>query len=718
MEKILWPGWETVRVLGHGGFGAVYEIQRDVFGDTEKAALKVITIPRDRDEIDSMTAEGYDKESITQRFQEYMQDIVGEYKLMAKMKGNANIVYCDDLRYIQHDDGMGWDIYIKMELLTPVLKLPRAHFDETQVIRLGLDLCSVLIHCQAEHIIHRDIKPQNIFVSKDGRYKLGDFGIAKTADRTTSGTKTGTYKYMAPEVYNNRPYGSSVDIYSLGMVLYWLLNERRGPFLPLPPTVPSGSEEDLAQSRRFAGEALPAPAHGSEALKRIILKACAFDPQNRYATAAELKQDLENLTVAAGDPAKTHKARTASRNIAQTVSDHTQAAQGTKDDKTQAASVADDRTQAADTAFDDRTEAARTAGKDRTQRARGSEQSASDKTDYAKPARRRTADPVPEQGKGPDKRILILAIAGIAVAAMLLLGLFRGKDGETTETEGSSTTAGTTQSAEKEPEAAPGTSRPQAEAEAHVWVDATCTAPRTCTHCGLTEGEVLGHAWQPATYVAPQTCSRCGAQEGSAKSLAAGDILTLGLYEQDNDTANGREPIGWLVLEVEGTRALVISQACLDCLPYNNSDTPVTWESSTLRTWLNDSFYFAAFDETQRAGILLTTVKTPGNSGFGTQGGPDTNDYLFVLSRTEVEWYFPQDSANSQCPVTAYAMSKGAGTLGPSVYWWTRTPGSTQSTMLVADSQNSRVSTQGDRVACVDNTVRPAMWIDLTALEG
>ncbi len=295
VRKELWPGWETVRVIGHGSFGAVYEIQRDVFGDTEKAALKVITIPKDRDEVETMTANGYDEESITHRFREYMQDIVGEYKLMSKMKGHANIVYCDDLRYVQHDDGIGWDIYIKMELLTPVLKLPKTHFDQTQLLHLGLDLCNALACCQAENIIHRDIKPQNIFVSRDGSYKLGDFGIAKTVEHTMGGTVTGTYPYMAPEVNNRQPYGSAVDIYSLGMVLYWLLNERRGPFLPLPPAVPSGAEESLAQNRRFSGEPLPAPAHGSEALKRIVLKACAFDPRQRYATAEEMRRELERL---------------------------------------------------------------------------------------------------------------------------------------------------------------------------------------------------------------------------------------------------------------------------------------------------------------------------------------------------------------------------------------------------------------------------------------
>ncbi len=295
--NVSWPGWNIVRLIGQGSFGAVYEIERDVFGHTEKAALKVISIPRGQSDIEELYNDGYDTESITQRFESYLKDIVREYSLMAEMKGHTNIVYCDDLRYIQHDDGMGWDIYIKMELLTPLTKKlqKEKQFPEEEVLKIALDMCDALLLCKNSNIIHRDIKPQNIFISKNGNYKLGDFGIAKTAEHTTSGTKTGTYKYMAPEVYNNQPYGSAADIYSLGMVLYWLLNERRTPFLPLPPKVPTATEEDCARDERFAGKLIPSPLHGSPALKAIVLKACAYDPVDRYASAMEMKQDLEKI---------------------------------------------------------------------------------------------------------------------------------------------------------------------------------------------------------------------------------------------------------------------------------------------------------------------------------------------------------------------------------------------------------------------------------------
>lgn len=295
-ERINWPGWEVVRLIGKGNFGSVYEIRRYVVGTEEHAALKVISLPQRESEIDDLRADGYDDASITQRYHTCLQNIMREYALMSEMKGNSNIVDCDDVRYSQSKNGFGWDIYIKMELLTALTKTLKPEIPDEEVIRVGIDICKALVLCKSRSIVHRDIKPQNIFVSKYGQYKLGDFGIAKISEETVNGTKAGTFQYMAPEVYNSQPYGTSSDLYSLGLVLYWMLNERRTPFLPMPPTMPTTEMEDEAQKRRFRGEPIPEPAHGSEELKRIVMKACAFDPHERYADAAEMLSDLQAIS--------------------------------------------------------------------------------------------------------------------------------------------------------------------------------------------------------------------------------------------------------------------------------------------------------------------------------------------------------------------------------------------------------------------------------------
>lgn len=295
-KEIAWPGWEVVRRIGSGSFGTVYEIQRDLYGDIEKSALKVITIPHNEDEVDYLRCSGLDDASITRTFHQQVGDIAREYKLMAQLRENPNVVRCDDFRDIQHDDGLGWDIYIKMELLTPLMRCLDKVSTEEQIIHMGMDICNALIACQNKNIIHRDIKPQNVFVSESGRFKLGDFGIARTIERTTHATAgIGTYSYMAPEVEKNEPYGKTADIYSLGLMMYWLLNERRGPFMPLPPKVPKYGDEEQARKKRFSGEQIPPPKNGSEKLKTIVLRACNFEPEDRFKSAEEFYYALNCL---------------------------------------------------------------------------------------------------------------------------------------------------------------------------------------------------------------------------------------------------------------------------------------------------------------------------------------------------------------------------------------------------------------------------------------
>ena len=295
MEQVTWPGWETLRVIGRGSFGTVYEIRRSVAGDVEHAALKYLSIPASEDEIVNLQSEGMDSASITRTFREQLNDILNEYKLMRKLNDCPNVVRCDDVQYVQKQDGFGWDILIRMELLTPITKqlAGQSEIPEEQVIALGKDLSRALICCEENHILHRDIKPQNIFVSEDGKYKLGDFGIAKAKEKTGTDTaRAGTSDYMAPEVYYGEHYDKTADIYSLGIVLYWLLNNRKMPFLPQSSTAPRLQEREDARMRRLKGEALPPPVNGSKGLKRIVLKCCAFKPKDRYADASELLRDL------------------------------------------------------------------------------------------------------------------------------------------------------------------------------------------------------------------------------------------------------------------------------------------------------------------------------------------------------------------------------------------------------------------------------------------
>ncbi len=288
------PGWEIVRCIGSGSSGKVYELKKkDEYGGDFHCALKVISVPGSQKEYDEMLST-MSEFAMRAKLREKVEEISSEYRLLGALRGHPNVVNCEDQMIIPHENDMGWDIYIRMELLQSLPDYVRENgMTVESVIKLGSDMCSALELCRENNIIHRDIKPQNIFVSRYGVFKLGDFGVAKASAIRTSADKVGTYSYMAPEVYKGKGYDDRVDIYSLGMVLYWLLNERRGPFLPMPPQTPTAEQTTDAQIRRFRGETLPQPKNGGAALKKVVMTACSYKIADRYSGPSEFKRALK-----------------------------------------------------------------------------------------------------------------------------------------------------------------------------------------------------------------------------------------------------------------------------------------------------------------------------------------------------------------------------------------------------------------------------------------
>lgn len=304
---VVMGNWKLVRFLGSGSFGYVFEAERRDFGTVYRSAIKIITIPHDEQEVRNIRAEGMDEASITSYFRGMVEDQVREFQMMSKLKGTANIVCYEDHAVLKHKGGFGWDILIRMELLTPLMDwLEGRSLTSVQIAGMGIGICHALELCQKIHVIHRDIKPENIFVSEFGDLKLGDFGIARIAEKTSSNlSHKGTYNYMAPEVYLKQRYGPSVDLYSLGIVLYWMLNDWRLPFLPVYPAPITYNDREMAFARRMRGEIFPAPRRGDRNLTQIVQKACSFNPTDRYSSATEMCLELKKYCEQAKKPAGT-----------------------------------------------------------------------------------------------------------------------------------------------------------------------------------------------------------------------------------------------------------------------------------------------------------------------------------------------------------------------------------------------------------------------------
>lgn len=291
----IWPGWRIEAQIGRGSYGTVYRISRELLGHVSHAAAKRIDVPSDASELRALAAMGMDEAETDAYLEGLARSIMNEIAVMESLKGAPNIVAIEDYQLVRREDGFGWTIWIRMELLQDLMSLAAgAPLGASEVARMGRDICRALEACHAAGVIHRDVKPENIFVSPFGAYKLGDFGIAKQMEAARADwSLKGTQHYMAPEVLRGEAYGASADIYSLGIVLYRLLNGMRFPFAPSAPAAVSAADMEESQLRRLRGDALPAPCDADAGLAAIVLRACEAEPDGRYATASELRICLE-----------------------------------------------------------------------------------------------------------------------------------------------------------------------------------------------------------------------------------------------------------------------------------------------------------------------------------------------------------------------------------------------------------------------------------------
>ena len=296
----VWPEWELIEKIGEGSFGKVYKAKRTERGRSFYSAIKIISIPASKGELDSVRSEMNNEQSTREYFRNLVEDCIQEIYTMEHFCGNSHVVSFEDFKVVEYLDEIGWDISIRMEYLTSFMDYCTGkELTEKEVIKLGCDLAMALIYCRKLNIIHRDVKPENIFVSRFGDFKLGDFGTAREQAHTMSNmSKKGTYSYMAPEIYKGEKYDSSIDIYSLGIVLYKLMNQNRLPFLSLDKQLITYRDKETALARRMAGEKMPAPVNASAAFSHIILKACAYEPGKRYRKPEDMLRDLEKLRLA------------------------------------------------------------------------------------------------------------------------------------------------------------------------------------------------------------------------------------------------------------------------------------------------------------------------------------------------------------------------------------------------------------------------------------
>lgn len=294
MFEPLFGKWYIEELIGSGSFGCVYKAYHEDLGERMYSAIKFCRIPQDENEAIRLRSDGMNDKSISSYFQNTAKSILeNEVRLMNMLKGNTNIVSCEDVEIRQYPDGMGYCVFIRMELLSSIAsETAKKEMSLTDIVKLGLDMCNALELCEKRGIIHRDIKPDNIFINDNGDYKLGDFGVARQLEKSsTFMSRRGNQAYMAPEVYKGERYGEKADIYSLGLVLYRLLNNSRMPFMPQNDKR-RYDDSEKAFARRMSGERFPLPENAENSVGRVVLMACEYAPERRFSSAKAMRMAL------------------------------------------------------------------------------------------------------------------------------------------------------------------------------------------------------------------------------------------------------------------------------------------------------------------------------------------------------------------------------------------------------------------------------------------
>ena len=292
--------WYTQSQLGSGTDGKAFTIVReDESGKKHRAVLKTIRVGDYRNEKKSFNTLGDqpEKPSKEERLhQKIIRNITENIDIIRQADGGKHFVKYEEWEKRQTSDGKGTLILIRLEEMRSLADLlSQFSLTRDETLRLGISVCRSLIRCRDFGYIYPNLKPENILFDRKGVCKLGDFGSFSCLEPAKSSVAyKRTQYYAAPEYITTGKINCTADTYSLGLVLYTLINRGRLPFMePYPQELTIGSF-DRSRENRIAGVAFPQPALPDKDLCRIIGKACAFKPEDRYLSPKQMLQDLES----------------------------------------------------------------------------------------------------------------------------------------------------------------------------------------------------------------------------------------------------------------------------------------------------------------------------------------------------------------------------------------------------------------------------------------
>ena len=287
-----WPGWNIINLVEEGTRANVYEIACSEAGQVSVRVLKAICL------------ELADQNSDAAVLDNLIGRINSEIQAIYALNGHPHIAGIEEYAIMKGDSSILVLIRMEKMLTLPDYICAGGLQTRDEIIKLGTEICDALDFCERQSVVHRNIKINNLFLTEKTGFKLSDFDIPCTADpafKNISENQISVTQCLAPEVYRGGQCGKTSDIYSLGIVLYMLLNDFYPPFVREYHQQTGDPQTYKANARRLRGDSFPPPKNADEELGRTILRACSYQPSDRFQTSAEFKAALikcleENLS--------------------------------------------------------------------------------------------------------------------------------------------------------------------------------------------------------------------------------------------------------------------------------------------------------------------------------------------------------------------------------------------------------------------------------------
>ena len=645
-------------VLGQGGFGITY-LGIDELHE-KKVAIKEFfpqgIVTRNIEYQDTVTVTFVGEKD---NYEKGKERFLKEARTMAKFSKDEGIVKALDFFEINNT------AYIVMEYLEGITL--KQYLRENQriapedLIELLVPLIESLDEIHSQGMIHRDISPDNIMVLPDGRIKLMDFGAAR--DYTEFGEKSLSIVlkpgYAPPEQYQTHGVqGPWTDIYALCATMYKCITGENPP-----DAIERVMDDHLKKISAFGIPVLPQ-------IEEAIIKGMSVAANDRYQNVGDFCEDLyggyeENSEPEAEESQSQVETESAEQSVEAKADILQEEVPQGKYSTTEAVLESDNLI------FEELSEnTGLTSEENEAGNGIESETNNSGNKVPEQILEKKKVSITPEKEGIPDNRgkeetkkiqkkndyfpIIVGILILLGIAGTFAYNKSVSKKGTTAKVESSSQ--------EKDKEET--TSKAESSSQ----------------------------------------------KKDNNPDYKIGETIEFGNYPQEEDGTE--KPIEWIVMKKEGNQVLLLSKYVLDAKPYNEEVEEVTWETSDIRKWLNNEFYTTAFNKAEKAKIQTSLIKNEDNSEYGTSGGNDTEDKVFLLSEKEAETLFSNDKKRI-AKATEYAEESGVyGNEEKAAWWWLRSPGHWSDGAAVVN-RNGWVYRDGDYVSSSVDGVRPALHLNL-----